>query len=70
VPRNTISTPTLINSDMSAANASTKASSIPATALLLIGVKYRMKMGISRIVTAMQTAISLPTNAIFTPEKK
>jgi len=27
-------------------------------------------MGISRIVTEIQTAISRPTNAIFAPEKK
>jgi hypothetical protein len=70
VPTKTISTLALVNSDMSAANASTKASSTPATALLHICVKYRSNMGISRTVTAIQTVISLPTTAIFALEKK
>ena len=67
---NTVSAPELVNNDISVANANTNASSIPETALLLIWVKYRRNIGISKMVTATQTAASLPTKAIFTLEKK
>jgi hypothetical protein len=51
VPINTTSAPAPVNSDMSAAKASTKASTIPATAPLLICVRYSRKIGISKTVT-------------------
>lgn len=70
VPINITSAPASVNSDMSTTKASTKASTIPATALLLICVRYSRKIGISKAVTATQTAMSLPTMAILDREKE
>jgi hypothetical protein len=64
VPRDTVSTPALVSNDVSVANANTNAKTIPATASLFICVKYNRKIGISKIVTATQTAASLPRKAI------
>jgi hypothetical protein len=67
---NTVSAPELVNNDIRVVNVNTNASIIPATALLLIWVKYRRNIGISKMVTAAQTAASLATKAIFALEKK
>jgi hypothetical protein len=70
VPTNTVSTPALVSNDTSIAKVSTNAKTMPETAPLLIDVKYKRKIGISKIVTATQTAASLPTKAILALEKK
>jgi len=70
VPINKVPTPALVNNDRSAANANTNSNNIPETTSLLKWVKYITNIGMSRIVTAIQTAANLPTSAILASEKK
>jgi N-acyl-L-homoserine lactone synthetase len=59
-----------VNSVISVAKANTKANTMIAVVFLLMCVKNSRKTGISKIVTARQTAMIFATRDIFSLEKR
>jgi N-acyl-L-homoserine lactone synthetase len=70
VPTNTLSILAPVNRDIRVAKARTNTRTMTEVFLLLISVWYSRKTGISKIVTATQTAMSFATSSILAREKK
>jgi N-acyl-L-homoserine lactone synthetase len=70
VPIKMLSAFASVNSVISVAKANTKANTMIAVVFLLMCVKNSRKTGISKIVTARQTAMIFATRDIFSLEKR